>query len=370
MSSEPVRSKDYGRQYRAIWDEIEPAIRRAMLDDDPILGDAVDAFERALARYHQVRHAVGVNSGMAALTLGLKALGVGPGDEVITGAHTFTGTVSAIVLAGATPVLVDPEGEDGLLTAEATERAITPRTRCVLPVHFYGHPVAADALRALCDAHRLVLFEDGAQAHGARWRGLPIGGFGHACALSFHPSKNLGAFGDGGAFLTNDDALAASLRLRRNLGKSGKYTFSEVSSNEKLDTLQAAILSVKLGHLDRWIERRDALAARYARGLEGVGDLRLPSSHPDARHAWHLYVVRTSRRDALKEHLAARGVQAGIHYPVAAHRQPAHAERFRGVALPNAEAWAASVLTLPLSHEHDDAEIDRAVEAVREFYGA
>jgi dTDP-3-amino-3,4,6-trideoxy-alpha-D-glucose transaminase len=370
VSSEPVRSKDYGRQYRAIWDEIEPALRHAMLDDDPILGDAVTAFERELARYHHVRHAVGVNSGMAALALGLKTLGVGPGDEVITGAHTFTGTVSAIVLAGATPVLVDPEGEDGLLTPEATERAITPRTRCVLPVHFYGHPVAADALRSLCDAHGIMLFEDGAQAHGAHWKNRPIGSFGHACALSFHPSKNLGAFGDGGAFLTDDEGLAESLRVRRNLGKNGKYTFGEVSSNEKLDTLQAAILSVKLRHLDAWIERRNALAARYTRGLRGVGDLKLPSSHPDARHAWHLYVVRTSRRDALKEHLGARGVQAGLHYPIAAHRQPAHAERFRDVSLPNAEAWAASVLTLPLSHEHEDAEIDRVIEAVREFYGA
>jgi len=370
VSTAPVRSKDYGRQHRALWAELEPALRRAMLDDDPILGDAVTAFEAELAAYHQVRHAVGVNSGMAALTLGLRALGVGPGDEVITGAHTFTGTVTAVVLAGATPVLVDPEGDDGLLTPEAVERAVTPRTRCVLPVHFYGHPVDASAMRSLCDVKGLALFEDGAQAHGARWRGRPIGGFGRACALSFHPSKNLGAFGDGGAFLTDDDALADAVRVRRNLGKIGKYTFGEVSSNEKLDTLQAAILSVKLRHLDAWVDRRAALAARYAEGLRGVGDLTLPVAHPEARPAWHLYVVRTPRRDALKDHLAARGVQAGLHYPVAAHQQPAHAERFRGVSLPRAEAWAASVLTLPLSHEHDDAEIDRVIGAVREFYGA
>lgn len=368
MSTAPVRSKDYGRQHRSLWAELEPALRRAVLDDDPILGDAVAVFERSLADYHGVRHAVGVNSGMAALVIGMRSLGVTPGDEVITGAHTFTGTVTAIVLAGATPVLVDPEGDDGLLTPEGVERAITARTRCVLPVHFYGHPVDATAMRALCDARGLKLFEDGAQAHGARWRGHPIGGFGHACAMSFHPSKNLGAFGDGGALLTDDDDLAAAARVRRNLGKTGKYEFGEVATNEKLDTLQAAILSVKLAHLDAWVDRRAALAARYAEGLRGVGDLVLPSSHPDARHAWHLYVVRTRRRDALKDHLAARGVQAGLHYPIAAHRQPAHAERFRGARLPNAEAWAASVLTLPLSHEHDDAEIDRVIEAVREFY--
>lgn len=370
MSTVLVRSKDYGRQHRSLWAELEPALRRAMLEDDPILGDAVTAFERALADYHGVRHAVGVNSGMAALALGLKSLGVGPGDEVITGAHTFTGTVTAVVLAGATPVLVDPEGDDGLLTPEAVERAITPRTRCVLPVHFYGHPVDASAMRSLCDARGIALFEDGAQAHGARWQGRPIGSFGHACAMSFHPSKNLGAFGDGGAFLTDDGALAEAVRVRRNLGKTGKYEFGEVSTNEKLDTLQAAILSVKLAHLDAWVDRRAALAARYTEGLRGVGDLRLPTAHPDARHAWHLYVVRTQRRDALKDHLAARGVQAGLHYPIAAHRQPAHAARFRGVSLPNAEAWAATVLTLPLSHEHEDAEIDRVIEAVREFYGA
>ncbi len=365
-----VRSKDYARQYRALWGELEPALRRAFFEDDPILGDAVTAFERELAAYHGVRHAVGVGSGMAALVLGLEALGVGPGDEVITGAHTFTGTVTAIVLAGATPVLVDPEGDDGLLTAAGTERAITPRTRCVLPVHFYGHPVDATALRTLCDARGLALFEDGAQAHGARWRGKPVGGFGRACALSFHPSKNLGAFGDGGAFLTDDDALAESVRVTRNLGKTGKYEFGAVSSNEKLDTLQAAVLSVKLRHLDAWVDRRAALAARYTDGLRGVGDLALPATHPEARHAWHLYVVRTSRRDALREHLAARGVQAGLHYPIAAHRQPAHAARFADVSLPRAEAWAASVLTLPLSHEHDDGEIDHAIAAVREFFGA
>ncbi len=236
MSTVLVRSKDYGRQHRSLWAEIEPALRRAMLEDDPILGDAVTAFERALASYHGVRHAVGVNSGMAALVLGLKSLGVGPGDEVITGAHTFTGTVTAIVLAGATPVLVDPEGDDGLLTPEAVERAITPRTRCAAAGAPLRSPRRRDRHRGGRARRAGHLVEDGAQAHGARWRSRPIGGFGAACALSFHPSKNLGAFGDGGAVLTNDPALDARLRVRRNLGKTGKYEFGEVSRPTRSST--------------------------------------------------------------------------------------------------------------------------------------
>ena len=363
-----VRSKDYARQYRALWPEIEACLRAAFFDDDPILGRAVDEFEAALARYHGVAHAVGLGSGTAALVLSLQALGVGDGDEVVTGAHTFTGTVSAIVLAGATPVLVDADDRTGLVTPAAMERAITDRTRALLPVHLYGHPVDVTGIAEVARRRGVHLVEDGAQAHGARWRSRPIGGFGAACALSFHPSKNLGAFGDGGAVLTDDPALDARLRVLRNLGKGSKYGFDVVAPNEKLDTLQAAILGVKLRHLDAWIERRRALAARYASGLAGVGDLVLPGEHPEASHAWHLYVVRTARRDALLRFLTERGAQAGLHYPIAAHQQPAHAARFAGCVFPVAERHAATVLTLPLSHEHEDHEIDRVVDLVRRFF--
>ena len=321
-----------------------------------------------MAAYHDVAHSVGVASGLAAIELTLRELGVGQGDEVVTGAHTFTGVVSAIVLAGATPVLVDADAL-GLLPVDGALAAITPRTRAVLAVHLYGHPVVEiDRLATELADRGVHLVEDAAQAHGARWRSRPVGSFGVATALSFHPSKNLGAFGDGGAVLTRDALLAGRLRQARNLGKSGKYEFAAVARNEKLDTLQAALLEVKLRHLDRWVARRRALAARYRHGLEGVGDLVLPHEHADAQHAFHLYVVRSRQRERLRGHLAEAGIAAGLHYPIAVHRQQAHAARFVGQSFPAAERLADEVLTLPLSHEHEDDEIDRVIDAVRGFF--
>ncbi|MDB4966606.1 MAG: desV, partial [Myxococcales bacterium] len=319
----PIASKDYPRQYRALWAEVIEALDRVFLDDDPILGKAVARFESALAAYHDVSHAIGVASGMAALELTLRELGIGAGDEVITCAHTFTGVVSAIVLSGASPVLVDAD-EKGLLPVDRAMAAITPRTRALVAVHLYGHPVVdIDRLAEAAAGRGVHLVEDAAQAHGARWRARPVGSFGSAATLSFHPSKNLGAFGDAGAVLTRDRALADRLRQARNLGKTGKYEFTSVARNEKLDTIQAALLQVKLRHLDTWVARRRALAAAYQSGLTGVGDLVLPTEHPDAQHAFHLYVVQTSRRDELRRFLAECGVHTGLHYPIAAHRQPA-----------------------------------------------
>jgi dTDP-3-amino-3,4,6-trideoxy-alpha-D-glucose transaminase len=368
MTKAPVRTKDYARQYRELWPELAPVLERTMRDDDPILGEAVERFEANLARYHGVAHAVGVGSGTDAIIHMIRALGIGAGDEVVTCAHTFSGVVSALILAGVEPRLVDAAPGSGLLEVSAVERAVGPRTRAVLAVHLYGRPVDAVGLRALCEARGLVLLEDAAQAHGARLAGRPVGGFGAATALSFHPSKNLGAFGDGGAVLTSSDELAARLRVIRNLGKTDKYRFAEIAPNTKLDTLQAAILDVKLGHLDRWVARRRALADRYRAGLAGVGDLQLPEDPPDGMHVYHLYVVRTAWREALRAHLAARGVATGLHYPIAAARQPALIERFRGQAFPVADELAEMVLTLPLSHEHDDAEVDRVIDEIRGFF--
>jgi len=366
----PIPSKDYARQARALWPELIDVLEHVLLDDDPILGQAVEDFEQALASYHGVTHAVGVASGMAALELTLRALGIGAGDEVITCAHTFTGVVSAIVLLEATPVLVDA-GADGLLPVDAAVAAMGPRPRAVLAVHLYGHPVVdIDRLVAAAADRAVAVVEDAAQAHGARWRAHPVGSFGAAATLSFHPSKNLGAFGDGGAVLTRDGALAERLRVARNLGKSGKYEFSSVARNEKLDTIQAALLQLKLRHLDAWVARRRALAAAYHDGLAGVGDLVLPVAHAEAQHAYHLYVVRSAHREALRRHLEEHGVRAGMHYPIAAHRQPAHATRFAHQSFPRAEQYARQVLTLPLSHEHRDDEIARVIELVRRFFGA
>jgi dTDP-3-amino-3,4,6-trideoxy-alpha-D-glucose transaminase len=366
----PVATKDYARQYRQLWPELAPVLERTMFDDDPVLGDAVERFEANLARYHQVAHAVGVGSGTDALIHMIRALGLCAGDEVVTCAHTFSGVVSALIQAGVEPRLVDAAPGSGLLEVAVVERALSPRTRAVLAVPLHGRPVDVVGLGALCQARGLLLLEDAAQAHGAQLAGRPVGSFGAATALSFHPSKNLGAFGDGGAVLTSSDELAQRLRVIRNLGKSDKYRFVEVAPNTKLDTLQAAILDVKLRHLDSWVARRRALAERYRAGLAGVGDLQLPDDPANGVHAYHLYVVRTARRDALREHLAAHDIASGLHYPIAAARQPALAERFRGQAFPVADELAATVLTLPLSHEHDDAEIDRVIEQTRRFFAS
>jgi dTDP-3-amino-3,4,6-trideoxy-alpha-D-glucose transaminase len=363
-----VKTKDYARQHRALWHELAPAIERTFAEEDPVLGDALARFEEHLARYHGVAHAIGMGSGTDAIIHAVRALGLGPGDEVVTCAHTFAGVVSALIQAGACPRLVDADPRTGLLEADAVRAALSPRTRAVLAVHLYGHPVGLDALVALCSERGLLLVEDAAQAHGARWRERPVGGFGAAAVLSFHPSKNLGAFGDGGAVLTSSGELAARLRVVRNLGKDDKYRFAEIAPNSKLDTLQAAILDVKLRHLDAWVARRRALAARYLEGLAGVGDLTLPAEAEGATHAYHLFVVRTDRRDALRAHLREHGIASGLHYPIAAARQPALAARFADQRFPIADALARSVLSLPLSHEHDDAEIDAAIAAVRGFF--
>jgi len=364
-----VPTKDYERQNRALWAELAPLIERVLLDDEPVLGAALDRFEANLARYHGVAHAIGMASGTDAIIHMVRGLGLGPGDEVVTCAHTFTGVVSAVIQAGATPRLVDAGASTGLLEVAAVERSLGPRTRAVLAVHLYGHPVELGPLAALCRDRRVILLEDAAQAHGARWAGRPAGSFGVATALSFHPSKNLGAFGDGGAVLTSSDELAARLRVVRNLGKADKYRFDAIAPNSKLDTLQAAILDLKLAHLDAWLARRRALAARYLQGLAGVGDLILPVTRPPAEHAYHLFVVRTPRRDALRAYLAEREIGSGLHYPIAAARQPALADRFAGQEFPVADELARTVLSLPLSHEHTDGEVDAVIAAVRGFFG-
>ncbi len=365
-----IPTKDYGRQHRALWSELAGEIERCLFGDDPVLGAAVEAFERELADYHGVAHAVGVNCGTDAIVMALRGLGVRDGDEVVTSAHTFSGVVSAIVQAGGVPRLVEPERETMVVAREALQAACTPRTRALLPVHLYGQPIDLVGLRDWCTARGLVLIEDCAQAHGARRRGRSLGSFGHAAATSFHPSKNLGAFGDGGAVLTDDANLAAALRIRRHLGKAGKYEMVAIGPNSKLDTLQAVLLRVKLRHLDEWVERRAALAERYRRGLEGVGDLvlPLPVREAGARHAWHLYVVRSARRDALREFLAERGIKTGMHYPIAAHEQPALRDRCLGGPFPLAAELARTVVSLPLSQELTEAEIDVVIDATRRFF--
>jgi len=330
-----------------------------------ILGQQVEAFEREFAEHCGVAFGVGVGSGTEALHLGLLALGVRPGDEVITVAFTAVPTVTAISLAGATPAFVDVDPETFTMDPNQVEDRITPRTRVILPVHLYGHPADLEPVLGLARRHGLRVLEDAAQAHGARYRDRPIGSVGDLTAFSFYPTKNLGACGDGGMVTTDDPELAEKLRLLRNYGQRSRYLHELQGANSRLDELQAAVLRVKLRKLDAWNADRRVRAELYNATLRTVIT---PREKPWARHAWHLYVVRSPRRDALREHLTARGVGTLIHYPVPVHLQPAYRELGLGPgALPNTERLAREILSLPLYPELPLADVAYAAKQVNSF---
>ena len=361
---------DLNAQYAAIKDDIDRAMQRVIGGSSFIMGPDVGAFESAFAGYCDSAHCVGVSSGTSALILTLHALGVGAGDEVITSAHTFIATAEAISAVGATPVFVDIDPRTYNIDPDAVAAAITPATRAVIPVHIYGQPADMTRLNAVARQHDLFVIEDAAQAHGATWQGRKAGALGDAACFSFYPGKNLGAYGDAGAVTTDNAALAETVALLRNHGRRSKYVHERVGYGERLDTLHAAILSAKLAHLDTWTEQRRALAARYSR-LLADSELVLPFVHADAVPAWHLYVVRTPRRDDLLAHLTALGVQAGVHYPVPLHLQPAYAHLgYRAGELPVTEEVADTCLSLPLYPEMTLEQQDYVVHAVRAFVEA
>jgi len=354
---------DLVRQHAALRDELLAAMTRVLDSSRFVLGGEGEALERELAAMAGVRHAVGVASGTDALRLSLAALGIGPGDEVITSAFSFVASGSTIVMAGATPVFVDIDPETYALDVAAAERAVTARTRAIVPVHLYGHPASMDAVAALARAHGLAVIEDGAQAIGATWQGRAVGSWGDTTCLSFYPTKNLGACGDGGMVLTDRDDLAERLRRLRHHGDGGRYRHLELGYCSRLDELQAAILRVKLRRLHDWTEAKRRLAARYDRLLAGL-PLGLPIVRPGARHVYHLYTVRHSQRDALAKSLADLGVGTAVHYPIPVPGQP----MFGG---PDErrwpEAWRAAreVLALPCFAELTDDEQERVAAAVR-----
>jgi dTDP-4-amino-4,6-dideoxygalactose transaminase len=346
-------------------DEIKHAVLAAIDSRRYILGPQCQALEAELAGHAGVRHAVLTSSGTAALWLSLRALGVKAGDEVLVPAHTAFPTVEAICVAEATPVFVDVDRWYTYDVEDAVAK-ITPRTVGLVPVHLYGAPADMAAVQDLAARFGLWILEDCAQAHGAAWDGRPVGSFGRAAVLSFYPSKNLPALGDGGAVLTSDDELAARCRRLRDHGRLGQDLHGEIGFNLRFGELPAAALRVLLRRLPAMNARRRALAARYARGLADL-PLVLPEERPRAGHVYHLYVVRTPDRDALAAFLEGRGIETGIHYPVPAHRQPA-LERLDPPALPWTERLAQEVLSLPISAQHTEAEIDAVVAAVREFF--
>jgi len=330
----------------------------------------VATFEREWAEYCRVAHAVGVGSGTDALHLILRALGIGPGDEVITVANTFIATAEAISYAGAKPVLADCRIEDFLLDPAAAAAAITPRTRAIIPVHLYGQPADMDALGALAQNSGLALIEDAAQAHGASLAdGRVCGSLGVAAAFSYYPIKNLGAFGDGGAVTTRDEPLARQIRLLRNWGSVVKYHHEVQGFNSRLDTLQAAILSVKLRHLAAWNDARRAAAGWYRSALGGCPGVVLPAEAPwTGRHAYHLFVVRVLERDrdVVARAMAARGVQTVVHYPVPIHLQKAYADLgLRRGAFPAAEAASSSILSLPMFPEITQGQVAYVADSLR-----
>jgi dTDP-4-amino-4,6-dideoxygalactose transaminase len=370
MSGDHIPLVDLRAQYATIADEVDAAMHGVVEQADFILGHDVDAFEAEFAEYCGTAHAVGLDSGLSALELGIRALAIGPGDQVLTPVNSFIASSSAISMAGATPVWVDADPETHNLDLDAARAAITSRTKAIMVVHLYGQPVDMDAIASLAREHGLPVIEDACQAHGARWAGRRAGSFGDFAAFSFYPGKNLGAYGDAGMLTTSDPDLAERVRTMRNYGQRRKYEHVTLAWNRRLDTIQAAVLRVKLRRLDGWNEARRRHAAQYERLLED-SDVVLPRAISGAEHVFHLYVVQVSEPTQLQAQLAERGISAGLHYPVPIHLQGAYRERGLGPgSYPVAERLARQVLSLPMYPELRPEQVQRVSDAVRELAAA
>lgn len=354
--------------HAAIREEALAAMSRVYDSQWYVLGQELTEFEQAYSAFNQVAHTVGVGNGLDALALALRALKIGPGDEVLVPANTYIATWLAVSQVGATPVPVEPDLTTSNLDPVRIEAALTPRTRAIMPVHLYGQPCRMPEIMALARQHELLVVEDNAQAQGARFGEQLTGSFGAASGTSFYPTKNLGALGDAGAVTTNKEAVAEKVRLLRNYGSTQKNHHELPGYNSRLDELQAAVLRVKLRHLAAWTSQRQQLAAWYTAYLAEVPGLRLPAVAAEAVPVWHLYVVHTARRAGLQQHLAARGIGTLIHYPVPPHRQPAYAHlQLPAGSLPIAEELAATCLSLPLWPGMTEAMVVAVAKAVRKF---
>jgi dTDP-4-amino-4,6-dideoxygalactose transaminase len=356
---------DLGAAYREIQVEIESAVLASLRSGWYIGGKDVEAFEQEYAEFTETRHCVGLANGLDALQLSLIAMGIGPGDEVIVPSNTYIATWLAVDQCGATPVPVEPVESTYNLNPDRIEAAITPRTKAILPVHLYGQPADLDAMLALARKHGLRVLEDGAQAHGARYKGKRIGGHGDIVTWSFYPSKNLGALGDAGAITTNDPELADRVRVLRNYGSTVKYVNEVKGWNSRLDPVQAAALRVKLKYLDEWNARRTAIAARYTKELAGTG-LVLPEVPTWAEPNWHVYVVQYEDRDGLQKALLEAGIGTLIHYPIPPHLQNAYRDAgYPAGRFPIAESMANRLLSLPMGPQLDDAGVTATIDVLK-----
>ncbi|WP_345162866.1 DegT/DnrJ/EryC1/StrS family aminotransferase [Pontibacter saemangeumensis] len=348
---------------------VQQALLQAVAGKSYILGKELKHFEEAYAGYLGAKAAVGVGNGYDALVLALKAVGVGPGDEVVLPVHTFIATINAVLQVGAKPVLVEPDTKTCNITAATVAPAVTASTKAIVPVHLYGQVCEMGPLLQLARAHNLRIVEDAAQAHGARYENKFAGTFGDAGAFSFYPTKNLGALGDAGAVVTNDEAIAQFVQMYRNYGEAQKYRSEVVGVNSRLDELQAAVLRVKLQNLDQLNAERQRLAAIYKEELQGTEELVLPVTAPGCGHVYHIFSIRTRRREALQQWLRVQGIYTAVHYPVPVHLQPAY--RFLGHKagdFPVAEELAQTSLSLPLFPGLKQHEQERVVDMVRKFF--
>ena len=355
---------DLQSQYRSIKSEIDAAVLRVLDSTQFILGDEVAAFERDFAAYTGTRETIALNSGTSALHVALLAAGIGPGDEVITVPFTFVATAAAIIYAGARPVFVDIDPVTYCMAPDGIERAITPRTRAIMPVHLYGHTADMDPILEIAARRGLTVIEDAAQAHGASYHGRPCGSMAAMAGFSFYPGKNLGAYGEGGAAVTSSPEFAKTMRLLRSWGEERRYEHTLKGFNYRMDGIQGAILRVKLRYLESWTEARRARAAEYATAFAG-SDVVIPTEKPGCRHVYHVYAVRLRHRDATRAQLQAKGIQTGVHYPIPIHMQPGYADLgYAAGDFPIAEQVAGEVLSLPIFPEMTTAQVAEVADAV------
>jgi len=356
---------DLKAQYQSIKPEIDEAIARVLDSCQFVLGSEVAEFEKEFAGYCGAAECIALNSGTSALHLALLAAGVGPGDEVISVPFTFVASVAAVIYAGARPVLVDIDPRSFTLDPAAIEAAITPRTKAIVPVHLYGQPADMDPIMEIARRRGLVVIEDAAQAHGAKYKGHPVGSIGDMACFSFYPGKNLGAYGEGGAVTTSNTKYAHTIRMLRDWGQDRKYHHLLRGFNYRMEGFQGAILRVKLRHLEKWTEARRRIVSKYNNLLAGSG-VEIPTEMPWARHVYHAYTLRSDDRDGLKTALDAEGIQTGIHYPVPVHLQPAYADLgYRPGAFPQSEKAATEVLSLPLYPEITDPQLEAVTRVVQ-----